>query len=448
MNVYTSERIFNLPMQKKYHHLCYLMLIAVNCAFGQTIWTKHSTPVLSPSQIYPDWNAFATSDAFVMNDNDTLKMWYSATGWVNNSMHVRVGYAWSLNGTSWNQYSENPVLDVDTDTTKFDSDGIETPTVLKDLSATPDKRYKLWYAGRKSKNPSVLDHKLGYAYSPDGIHWTKHPDNPVFVPGNNSSWYNTFLSSPSVIKEDTTYKMWLTTVDTYSNGQSTDGKGNIAYATSSNGINWSVHPSAVIIAGNQNNWDSVSSAEPSVLKVGNTYHMFYSALDQWVVENFQVGYAHSTDGINWTKSTLNPVLKIGTTGQWNRYWASHPSVIYDSTTNKFKMWYTGRDTSTINSLVDHFWAIGYAESNFTTDINNIPNHNRLFIFPNPAENTINLMLSEKQHITETSIYNLIGQQVLITPEQTAINISSLKKGIYIVVIKEERNVWIQKLLKE
>ncbi|MBK8343219.1 MAG: hypothetical protein IPL12_07790 [Bacteroidetes bacterium] len=37
--------------------------------------------------------------------------------------------------------------------------------------------------------------------------------------------------------------------------------------------------------------------------------MWYGGGDNDVTYNQQVGYATSTDGINWVKSPLNPVLK-------------------------------------------------------------------------------------------------------------------------------------------
>ncbi|MFN4146335.1 MAG: hypothetical protein ACK4GN_10970, partial [Runella sp.] len=364
-NVKTSQ------MTRKLFFIAIALMELLNPSksMAQIVWTKHPTPVLSRSATFPDWKALATGDACVIKDNDTLKMWYSGVGWQTGSdpcPRVRIGYAWSLNGINWNEYLGNPVLNISSDTSKFDSDGVETPTVIKDLSAPANQRYKLWYAGRKAKCSPVNDHKFGYAYSPDGINWTKYSGNPVLIPGSNSSWFNTFISSPSVILDGSIYKMWFTAPDLVFNSQPTDGKGNIGYATSNEGINWTVHPSAVLIAGDQMNWDSASIAEPSVVKIGGTYHMFYSALDQWTVENFQVGYATSTDGINWTKSTQNPVLQIGTVNQWDRFWAAHPAVIHDGLNNKFRMWYTGRDTATITSLTGYYWDIGYAESTFIT----------------------------------------------------------------------------------
>lgn len=419
---------------------------------AQINWTKYATPVLNRSAVFPNWKGLATADAFVMNDNDTLKMWYSGSGWLNaadDCPRVRIGYAWSLDGINWNEYVGNPVLGVNADTSKFDADGIETPTVIKDITAPPNQRYKLWYAGRKARCQPINDHKLGYAFSPDGINWTKYTGNPVLIPGNSSSWFNTFISGQSVILESGIYKMWFTAPDLVINGQPTDGKGNIGYATSVDGINWTVYPSPVLISGAQQNWDSASIAEPSVIKVGNTFHMFYSALDKWSIENFQVGYTSSIDGINWTKSTHNPVLSIGSAGKWDRYWASHPGVIYDSRSDEFRMWYTGRDTATIVSLIGYYWDIGYAESSFIADTNRT-NNNTINIYPNPAKNILNIKLSFDLNNAEIKIYNRLGQIIKIISHINNRNISietfDLSNGAYFIILQNGNKQFSKKFI--
>ena len=36
----------------------------------------------------------------------------------------------------------------------------------------------MWYSGGEQNEPNAI----GYATSPDGLTWTKHGSNPVFVP--------------------------------------------------------------------------------------------------------------------------------------------------------------------------------------------------------------------------------------------------------------------------
>ncbi|MBK8488720.1 MAG: T9SS type A sorting domain-containing protein [Chitinophagales bacterium] len=435
--------------------ICMLCNFFFNTSIAQINWTKHSTPVLSRSAVFPDWKGLATGDAFVIHDNDTLKMWYSGVGWLtatDDCPHVRMGYAWSVDGIIWNEFAGNPVLDISADTSQFDSDGIETPTVIKDISAPVNERYKLWYAGRKASCQPINDHQIGYAYSADGISWTKYNDNPVLSPGSDVDWYNTFISGPSVILEEGIYKMWFTAPDLIFNSQPTDGKGNIGYATSLDGIHWEVFPSSVLIAGAQDNWDSASIAEPIVIKVGSKYYMFYSALNQWAIENFQIGFAESTDGINWTKSTENPVLQIGNTNEWDRYWATHPTVIYDSIANKFKMWYTGRDTAIIDSIMGYYWDIGYAESIFSTTelIENTNKNTTLHIYPNPNNGIFTLVLPDTFYEDAVvRIYNstgeLITQLSYLYNEENTLEIQ-LPDGLYILTLQNEKGFLKEKLI--
>ncbi len=63
-------------------------------------------------------------------------------------------------------------------------------------------------------------------------------------------------------------------------------------------------------------WDSWDTEGPSVVKVGNIYHMFYEGdrretAGGTVTFNLgdAIGHATSTDGIHWTKDPRNPVLR-------------------------------------------------------------------------------------------------------------------------------------------
>ena len=49
------------------------------------------------------------------------------------------------------------------------------PNVIWDESA---RLFRMWYSGGDQYEPDAI----GYAFSTDGLHWTKHPGNPVFQP--------------------------------------------------------------------------------------------------------------------------------------------------------------------------------------------------------------------------------------------------------------------------
>lgn len=123
----------------------------------------------------------------------------------------------------------------------------------------------------------------------------------------------------------------------------------------------------VIRPGAEGQWDAGALGSMSVIKVGNTLHLYYEA---WGVRTakgseveeyntLQIGHATSADGIHWIKDPANPVIAKGTEEDaWDRDGTWDPFVIHEN--GIFKMWYGGG-----NKECD--W--GYAESrdgtNFT-----------------------------------------------------------------------------------
>jgi hypothetical protein len=86
--------------------------------------------------------------------------------------------------------------------------------------------------------------------------------------------------------------------------------------------------------------------------------------------------------------------------------------------------------------------------NLPTGINEIPVNTKAQLFPNPAESSIIIVLPDMQQRAEVTIYDLLGQQVLVSSGLMNINISELSKGIYSVVVKQGGDVWVEKMVKE
>jgi predicted GH43/DUF377 family glycosyl hydrolase len=106
----------------------------------------------------------------------------------------------------------------------------------------------------------------------------------------------------------------------------------IGYATSSDGVNWNrVGTSPVLDVGPAGAWDAGQVRAPSVIKDGAVYRM-------WYLTDTQVGYATSSDGITWAKYPNNPVLTPGP-ADWDSVQIVFDSVILDA--GGFKMWYVG-----------------------------------------------------------------------------------------------------------
>lgn len=321
-------------------------------------WLKdNSNPVLRKGEPYgPDF--YVISDCWVVFDEGKYKMWYTGGGAVlpDEYLHSNICYATSENGIVWTKYASNPVLDINK--SSWDSLGVETVTVIIDADAPANARYKMWYAGQTFND---YRYEIGYAYSPDGISWQKHP-GAVLAVGLENEWDNCFLEGPSVLKEGGIYKMWYAGYDCAVDGQSTDGKANIGYATSTDGINWTKFEGNPVLTVSTDQWDAVYVQDPHVIKYNGLYHMWYGGAN--VEDNYfqQTGYAFSNDGLTWTKSINNPVLKRGASGAWDANTASFPTVLIHN--DALKMWYSGKDVDPLPDFPNpYFWEIGYAEKN-------------------------------------------------------------------------------------
>jgi predicted GH43/DUF377 family glycosyl hydrolase len=165
--------------------------------------------------------------------------------------------------------------------------------------------------------------------------WVKYAGNPVLLP-TEGSWDSDFVTTPRVIFDGTTYRMW------YQGGQS--GVSRIGYATSSDGINWVKH-GIVLAPGFADDWDSSSIGLGSVLWNGTAYLMWYSGTNGATYPGGAIGLATSSDGINWVKDPENPVVKPTELGNDQKYIAA-PYVIRLNLT--YNMWYTGKSNASPN----------------------------------------------------------------------------------------------------
>lgn len=101
---------------------------------------------------------------------------------------------------------------------------------------------------------------------------------------------------------------------------------------------WTKHEgNPILTPGPAGSWDGLSLATPAVLQLeSGQYMMWYTGSG---ASGRQIGLAHSTDGVSWTKHVDNPVLRPGATGAWDAREVAHSSVRYDGT--RFTMYYTG-----------------------------------------------------------------------------------------------------------
>ena len=160
---------------------------------------------------------------------------------------------------------------------------------LVNVTATPEGTLQLIGKGTAFRNAGVVV-----------------PNGP---PGSADSLY---ARMPFVLREaDGTYKMWYSGQDGYRN--------RMLYATSFDGIDWTKRGVVIDVLTPPYYWDSV--AGQCVLKLGSTYHMWFSA-GYWSGGPFtywaQIYHATSSDGATWSTTGValppNQAWDIGMTG--------------------------------------------------------------------------------------------------------------------------------------
>jgi len=181
-------------------------------------------------------------------------------------------------------------------------------------------------------------------------HWTKYSGNPVLTPGPAGEWDEGFAAIPSVLFDGSTYHLWYNNYNYVAN--SID---KIGYATSNDGLTWTKYDdltttnppyslSDPVLTPGPGNYDNVAVGNHCVRKFNNIYHMWYTG-DNHPAGNqgYSICHATSSDGIHWSKDTLNPVLEVGSNGEWDDALIFAPSVVFDGSI--YHMWYSGWDGS-------------------------------------------------------------------------------------------------------
>jgi sucrose-6-phosphate hydrolase SacC (GH32 family) len=184
---------------------------------------------------------------------------------------------WAL--VRWKPIPENPVFSGtarDTWDRKIRERGYILPS--------DDGRYDLWYTGYAGDRPATMS--LGHATSPDGIHWTRDPSNPVFA----DSW----VEDMCVVRWDGKYFMVA------------EGKNDVAHLLeSTDGRKWTDHGSLDIRKRDGTPIGPGPYGTPTAWFENGTWYLYYERGDQGI------WLAVSKDLKVWTNVQDVPVIAMG-----------------------------------------------------------------------------------------------------------------------------------------
>lgn len=217
-------------------------------------WTEPPKTVLGPRP-ETGWEDDINRPA-VLKRGDTYHLWYTGQA----REHSWIGYAISPDGVNWKRRSERPVLSPELPWEKV---AVMCPHVIWDESKA---LYRMWYSGGEQNEPNAI----GYATSPDGLVWQKHPANPIFTPDAMLPWERHKVTACQVIQQGDWHLMFYI-------GFRDEPHAQIGLARSRDGISgWQRHPGNPIVRPGMKEWDHDACYKPFAVFDGEKWLLWYN----------------------------------------------------------------------------------------------------------------------------------------------------------------------------
>lgn len=215
----------------------------------------------------------------------------------------------------------------------FDDSGIMPSSII----TVGDKKY-LYYIGWTTRGTVPFQNAVGLAVSEDGgATFTRFSEGPI-ISINFTEPY--FSGTSFVFFEDSLFKMWYLSCIKW---EKIEGKAepiyNIKYAESPDGIKWNQTGKVAIELKN----DEGGLVSASVIKEEGKYKMWFgkrkkSDYRNNVDNSYKIGYAESSDGVDWVRKDNEVGIEISKEG-WDSEMMSYPYVFKND--NELIMLYNG-----------------------------------------------------------------------------------------------------------
>jgi len=327
VGTYTSEILDLGPTPIAFGTLSWTEIIETSpYPWGE--WTKYSgNPVLDDGS---GWGNLVENILTEVDSSEPIL--YNGKYWLcyANGYDIRLAYSTDPNLLTWTPYEGNPILSPDPG-----ENYLFSPNIFKDGDT-----YYLFY-DVALQSPHGWAQRIAYATAPTPLGpWTKGP--VILDIGALGEWDDGRVSEPFVLKDGDTYYLFYMG-DRVPYGSSEQ----IGLATTSaadfplgpGGGNWTKHGLILPHNPDPSAWDCGLTADPSVIKVGDTFYMLYTG--SYANEHWKLGIAYASSPFGpWTRPD-SPNIQLGPLGSWDDDRLVRGAIHYHN--GKYIMPYTGHN---------------------------------------------------------------------------------------------------------
>ena len=270
-------------------------------------WEKLGRIIAPDAKVY--WMSGYVGSAYAMqvDQSPLFDIYVTGRDSSNRSLIGRIRI--NIENLEISEISPDPVLQLG-QLGAFDENGVSYPYLVRH-----DNTIYLYYTGWMPTKLTPFQNHVGLSVLENGSF--KRVSRAPILERNNDDYLS--IGSTCVVVEDELWRMWYTSFTSW--GESADEHKHhyiIKYAESNDGLHW-IRENKICI--NIQNDDEHSICRPTVLKLDNKYHMWYS----YKGEDYRIGYAISEDGVDWVRKDEQVKLDLSNSG-WDSQSHAYPHV--------------------------------------------------------------------------------------------------------------------------
>jgi predicted GH43/DUF377 family glycosyl hydrolase len=164
-------------------------------------WTRNYNPVLAPGSFW-EWDGAWVMPSSVIPTDSGYVLYYTGAG--NAPIRSKIGRATSTDGLVWTKYNDpstgSPYAESDPVLQPGPPDAWDYRYIFRSSIRQTAGGWEVFYGGYAAMH---LSSAIGYASSPDGIHWSKDPRNPTLHP-KDEPMAAAYLQNPSIVQTGST----------------------------------------------------------------------------------------------------------------------------------------------------------------------------------------------------------------------------------------------------